>query len=205
MLDRTWQSGDTIALRLPMKIRAEWSETFAEPATRDIQNPTPPNPAHTTKVGLRRVEKPTAGAHLVAIRRGPLVYTLYIKPQYIQVADERGLAGYPVEEIVPANDSPPWNVALILNKNALESSFEVVKLDPPAGAEPFEYPPIGLRCRAQRIPGWLPGGTPDQPLTTAPPLPIEPQGELLEALLVPFGCTHIRLTWLPFVWSENSA
>jgi hypothetical protein len=197
-IHRTWQPGDVIDLKLPMPITLEWCETFEEPAFHD-PNHLDVNPEHTTQIGLRLVSTPIPGKHFVAVSRGPLVYTLYLKHQAVVEPFENEVEGYPVESFIPAEDCGPWNVALVLDKNDPTRSFKFVELATPAGALPFEHPPIGLKCKARIIPDWKAGGSPDKPLTTLPPVPYEASGDEVEVLLVPFGCTRIRLTWLPFV------
>lgn len=197
-IERKWRPGDEIGLTLPMPIAIEWCETFEEPAFHDV-NHLDVNPEHTTQIGLRLAEEPIAGRHLAAVCRGPLVYSLYIKHRAIVEPQDGEVEGYPVESFVPAEDTSPWNVALVLDSGRPEESFEFVRLDVPEGSKPFQHPPVGLKCRARVIPGWKAGGTPDKPLTTLPEIPYEAVGEEIEALLVPFGCTRIRLTWLPFV------
>ena len=204
VLDRVWKLGDRIDLRLPMPIALEWCEAFVEPAFHDVNHPDF-NPEHTIQVGLRPIENPVPGRHLVAVSRGPLVYALYIKPKFIVEPHEGTVEGYPVENVVPAEDSPPWNVALALDAERPEESFEFVRLEVPKGSAPFQYPPVGLKCKVRLIPDWKAGGTPDKPLTTLPDFPYKASSEQIDALLVPFGCTSIRLTWLPFVTYDHGS
>ena len=158
--------------------------------------------SRSIQVGLREVDQPIPGQHLVAVRRSPLVYTLYIKPQRTIIPDDHNTEGYVVEDITPAHDAGPWNVALVLDSDRPEDSFTFTKLAVPDGSAPFEHAPVGLRCAARIVPDWKAAGTHDQPVTTVPDLPVSASGDPVEALLVPFGCTDIRLTWLPFISHE---
>jgi len=195
---REWKEGDRIDLKLPMPIRLEWCETFEEPAFHD-PNHLDANPEHTKQIGLRPIAKPIPGRHFVAVSRGPLVYALYLKHESIIEPFPGEVNGYPVESFVPAKDCSPWNVAIILDKNNPERSFEFVGVDTPGGALPFQHPPVALRGKGKMIPEWKAAGEPGKSLTTLPPIPYEASGDEVDVLLVPFGCTRIRLTWLPFI------
>lgn len=197
IINRIWKPGDRLDLRLTMTVALEWCETVVEPAVHDFWHPDT-NHEHPTQIGLRPVEKPIPGRQLVAMSRGPLVYALYIKPKFIVETDEQGIEGYPVENVIPADDASPWNVALMLDRKCPEESFEFCRLEFPRAGAPFQYPPVGLKCKARLVEHWKPAGTPDRPLTTLPEFPYEVSGKEIELLLVPFGCTRIRLTWLPF-------
>jgi hypothetical protein len=196
-IEREWKAGDKVDLKLTMPITFEFAEIVEEPPVVD-PNHFDPELAKVKQIGLRPVDKPVSKKHMVAVSRGPLVYTLYIKPERIIEPDDHGIEGYIVESVKPASDAAPWNVALILDAQSLEKSLEFTRLDVPAGA-PFQYPSVGLKCKAKLVPGWKAKGTPDKPITSVPELPVETSDAIVEVILVPFGCTNIRMTWLPFV------
>lgn len=219
VIERRWSPGDRIELHLPMPVSLEWAEVFEETLTHD------PNLAHKEETGkqwaLRPVQNPLPNKQLVAVTRGPLVYTLqikhtfkpiekpesvwssshyniYINPVLEAARQHPQLSEFKAEEVVPAE--PNWNLALLLDPERPEQSFKFKRLELPAQSGPFQSAPVALTCPALRVPGWQAGGSPEKPVTTLPPWPLETAGEPVEAVLAPFGCTNIRLTWLPFVF-----
>ncbi|MEI6916445.1 MAG: beta-L-arabinofuranosidase domain-containing protein, partial [Armatimonadota bacterium] len=198
-IDRVWNPGDRVDLRLPMSISLEYCETFEESQFHDpSQGPFDPA-LDSQQIGLRRTQEPDASSHLVAVRRGPLLYTLCIQPQRIVEPNDSHAEDYIVESILPTEDADPWNVALCLNANHPEDSFEFTHLDVPEDSAPFQHAPAALKCRARIIPNWKPTGSQEKPITSLPEFPVDACGLDVNVLLVPFGCTDIRLTWLPFV------
>ena len=92
----------------------------------------------------------------------------------------------------------PWNYALKLDTAHLEQSLKLVKLAVPAEARPWEQPAQGLRARVRRVLNWLPDGDPEHPRTPLLPYnPMKLSNEEEEVTLVPFGFTHLRITYIP--------
>ena len=68
----------------------------------------------------------------------------------------------------------------------------------PPDSRPWEAPPIGLQVGARKVLNWRMDGEPEHPVT--PNLPYNPMRlseEETVVTLVPFGFTHLRLTYLP--------
>ena len=133
----------------------------------------------------------------VAIERGPLVYALKIREdwQFIENRDRWGS----FYEVRPKD---PWNFALL--ENALRDPARHFELIETPGDETYpwslESAPIALRTRAVRIPGW---GLYNE---MAGPLPHSLQRINLigaqeeEILLIPYGCTTLRITQFPVAY-----
>ena len=135
----------------------------------------------------------------VVVNRGPLVYVLPAQEDWIRIPSP---AAAPVQrpedhECYRVIAAPGWNLALYVDFEHPENCMEFVRLETPPDSRPFEYAPVGIRVQAAPVADWTLDGSPKHPLTPAlPMLPME-LGEKREVTLVPFGCTHLRVTYMP--------
>jgi len=191
-LDRLWSDGDYVDISLPMH------------------------------VVLTRWDKWS-----VAIERGPLVYALKIKEDW-KKARER-FPGFPDWEVRAAS---AWNYALCFRLyrdgmisrrraddeqsevNTGDSYFKANYLQQPEGSNPWENPPIELIAKAKKVEGWrlskpLPATFPLRNDGTEVFTPDVPQSPLIsnnpeeDVTLIPYGCTHIRVTYFPVTACGN--
>lgn len=139
----------------------------------------------------------------VAVVRGPLVYSLKIKHNWVKAAER--FPGFPDWQVRPAS---AWNYALcfdlgyaerefgaISRSRTPESYFRVKYPKVPEGSNPWEHAPIELACRAKKIDSWeilSEDRTPDVP--QSPVVSDNPEEEIS---LVPYGSTKIRITYFP--------
>ena len=147
----------------------------------------------------------------VAIERGPLVYSLKIAEDWqVDRDDKRSSKEYPAWNLKPAS---PWNYALAIDEKRLADQVEIV-CRPPVG-HPWtpEAAPVELHVPARRVKGWkllrtrtLYGGKRkcEGYCLLTPPLPDEKGlrgrlGKVETVTLVPYGCTHLRMTIFPQV------
>ncbi len=136
----------------------------------------------------------------VSVERGPLVYALKIAAEHKIVTNEKdpGQYGETYLEIHPRS---PWNYGLLqVPQNGLEEAFAVHKKE---RVEPFpwnpENAPIELRTKARRIPSWVlyNGMAGPMPYSTIPGLQTEKETE--EIVLIPYGCTQLRISQFPVI------
>ncbi|MCY2925184.1 MAG: glycoside hydrolase family 127 protein, partial [Planctomycetota bacterium] len=149
----------------------------------------------------------------IALERGPLVYSLKIDERWGVDPSEtkKATAEFPAWGVYPES---PWNYALELDAKKLADQVEVVQTG--AAGNPWTNPPIILRVPARRVKGWTidarrvvrgQGAGGDHKLTgrflLTPQLP-DPAGlpKRLSAkretvTLVPYGCTHLRISVFP--------
>jgi DUF1680 family protein len=165
---------------------------------------------------LRLTRWPEGG---VAIERGPLVFALRIEENWQVDHDEpRSTSQLPAWNLTAGS---PWNYALDVDENCLTEEIEVVHRDMSSEPWTLDHAPIILRVPARRVKGWRLNeknkivrtvcnklGTFERQeikghFVMTPPLPdqaVLPKrlGKRREMVtLVPYGCTHLRLTVFP--------
>lgn len=185
-IDRLWNDGDSVDLHLPMHVY------------------------------LTRWDKWS-----VAVERGPLVYALKVKENW-KKSRER-FPGFPDWEVRAGS---AWNYALcfrlyrdgMISRRRLDdgtsenhmgdSYFNVTYLAVPEGANVWEDLPVQLTAKAKRVDGWrlkkaipavlpLPNDAAEAFTPDVPQSPVVSNNPEQEITLVPYGCTHVRVTYFP--------
>lgn len=150
--------------------------------------------------GTREVElvfpmKPRASRRFnnaLTLERGPLVYALKIGEEWKRVNKDKPQRELPHAdwEIYPTT---PWNYALDLNEAEVnELSFEEL----PVGELPFspDGAPILVRVKGRRVGGWkMENGS----AGSIPRSPVSATGDLEDLVLIPYGCTNLRIAEFP--------
>lgn len=124
----------------------------------------------------------------ISIERGPLVYSLKIREDWRMIGGKLPHADW---EVYPET---PWNYALKINVNNPEESMKFKSR--PVGDCPFspDGAPVWLEIQGRRLNEWVlehnaAGSLPESP--TYSPEPLE------DLVLLPYGCTNLRITEFP--------
>ena len=175
-LERKWENGDQVIIDIPMEIRFE-----------DRYN------------------------NSLAVLRGPLYFSLRIEKEYNSTKlnyDNFSYMGSVDWEIKPLS---AWNYGLILDRGSTGNGYLIE--EQPVGKFPFadrgdmiwtadsgkyyqweQDPPVTIRTRGFRIPGWE---IKDNSADIPPPGPIKVSGEPEEITLIPYGSAKLRITEFP--------
>jgi hypothetical protein len=149
----------------------------------------------------------------VAVERGPLVYSLKIDEDWrVAKAPGKSTKQFPAWDLLPASE---WNYALALNEKTLTRDVEIVRGEMSPEPWSIDAAPVMLRVPARKVRGWkvarskrITRGHPGQEtelhgeFALTPPLPSPKEmrgrlGKVETVTLVPYGCTHLRLTIFP--------
>jgi DUF1680 family protein len=124
----------------------------------------------------------------VALQRGPLIYVLKIDSRWKYLKGEKPHADW---EVYPKSN---WNYALTLDTNQPEKSVKFSSRS--AGKNLFtpEGAPVQAKVFGRRIPQWTIEKNAAGPL---PESPVESSQPLEELTLIPYGCSHLRVTEFP--------
>jgi DUF1680 family protein len=140
----------------------------------------------------------------VAIERGPLVYALKVGEAWHPVPpfnrsaptfDERVAYDY---EVHPTTG---WNYALEVDTDRPESSLTFETR--PVGEQPFspDQAPVWARVRGRRIPAWALAHHAAAPV---PPSPVQSDEHSEELMLIPYGCSNLRIAEFPVLAAPGS-
>jgi hypothetical protein len=131
----------------------------------------------------------------IAIERGPLVYALRVGEDWRLVGGEPPHGDW---EVYPTT---PWNNALQINADHPERSISFETR--PVGDCPFspDGAPVLARVMGRRVPEWTlehnaAGPLPQSPLSSSEPLE--------ELVLLPYGCTNLRVTEFPTLSQDGA-
>ncbi len=163
------------------EIRREWYGTTEVRLTLPMQ--------------IRIEQRPN---NTISLLRGPLVYALKIDEEWRRINQELPYRELPHGdwEVYPTS---PWNYALEVD----EKSIDLFTPDQKLGDCPFspDGAPLSIRVRGRRLTEW---GAENGSVRTPPPnrSKFGPEEDLL---LIPYGCTNLRIAEFPIVATDKDA
>jgi hypothetical protein len=134
-----------------------------------------------------------------SIERGPITYALKIGEEVSKVNNEKD----PIEfgsHYFEVRPSTPWNYALLdVSLNKLEESFTMEKKRTISNFPwNLENAPIIIKTKAKRLPSWKLYNDMTGPIPYSITNNME-TGKEEEIVLVPYGCTQLRISQFPVV------
>ena len=135
----------------------------------------------------------------VSVERGPLAYALKMGEEEKQVRNTKD----PIEfgaDYTEVRPTTPWNYALLDgNKQRIEQTAQVSQKDVPAYPWNAANAPLEIRLKAKRIPTWTLYNDSAGPLPYSTIYGIEAAKETEEVVLIPYGCTTLRIAQFPVI------
>lgn len=126
----------------------------------------------------------------VSILRGPLAYSLKMGEYWKKIAGEEPHADW---EVYPTT---PWNYGLLIDPDDPEKSiaFESFRV----GSCPFspEGAPVRMTVKGKLVPEWI---IEHSAAGVLPASPVKSTQPIAYLVLIPYGCTNLRVTEFPCV------
>jgi hypothetical protein len=129
----------------------------------------------------------------VSVSAGPLVFALPIGEDWRRIHADAPLRELPHADW-EVHPTTPWNYALVVDELAFATGAVLLE-------QPLSFPvfapgqaPIALRVSCRRVDGWV---ATNGSAGTTPPSPVRTDAPTEPLLLVPYGCTNLRIAEFP--------
>jgi hypothetical protein len=136
----------------------------------------------------------------VSVERGPITYALKIGEESKLVKNDKDPVDYgdSYEEIRPTT---PWNYGLLDIPNSKLAEHYVVEKTGVTSNYPWNLQsvPILIKAKAKRIPSWQLYNDMTGPIPYSVTYGLEVAKEAEDIILVPYGCTSLRISQFPVV------
>ena len=145
------------------------------------------------------IYKNTWHENSVSIERGPLVYALKIGERVEKVHNTKDADKYGAtyDEVHPTT---PWNYGLLnIPDHELEKAFQLQVNPVTTYPWNLQNAPLSLRTKGRRIPSWQLYNQMAGPLPYSMIYQLETAPEDEDIILVPYGCTQLRISQFPVV------
>lgn len=135
-----------------------------------------------------------------SVERGPITYALKIGEEWKKVKNEKDPIhfGDTYYEVFPTT---PWNYALVnVPADKTEEGFIVIKNEQTSGY-PWnpESAPVEIRANAKLVPSWKIYNDMAGPIPYSMSYGLETGKETEEVILIPYGCTNLRVSQFPVI------
>jgi hypothetical protein len=137
----------------------------------------------------------------VSVERGPIVYALKMSENWKLVKNEKDPVEYG-STYYEVTSGSPWNYALLdVPADKLERQFIFSKTTAPNSGYPWnlESAPVQIKAKAKRIPSWKLYNDMTGQLPYSITYNLETESRQEEIILVPYGCTTLRISQFPVV------
>ena len=141
----------------------------------------------------------------ISIQRGPLTYGLQIGEDMQWVENTNPAGSYGGESFYEIRPTTPWNYALIqTGENGWEKQYRVEHCGAVADYPwNLENAPIRIKTTARRVPSWQLYNEMAGPLPFSITYRFEAEQAEEPIVLVPYGCTQLRISQFPVVRRED--
>ncbi len=136
----------------------------------------------------------------ISVERGPLTYALKMGEEIKIIKNEKDPVQYG-DTYLEVHPATPWNYGIYSSvEDKIDKQYEVEKIKP-VSAYPWnlENAPVQIRTKAKRIPSWQLYNEMAGPMPYSNIYGIETAKEDEEIILVPYGCTQLRISQFPVI------
>lgn len=139
----------------------------------------------------------------MSVERGPVTYALKIGEELKRVDNVRDPKEYgeSYDEVRP---STPWNYGLFdMSTDKMAQNFKIENTGKTSNFPwNLENAPIQIKTKAKRIPSWTLYNDMAGPIPYSHIYGLESSGQEEDIVLVPYGCTTLRISQFPLVGSR---